>query len=535
MPAPSGARKAFSVSASQGPAVTCAQSGAAASAPSSATAVPASSRIASAKARPRSAASSPAARKWRIVRSSRARSTSTQRPRSNTSPSVPASRSRTSLSVSGSPSSVVSTAKSSSASRPSPDGARVPMCAATCGRSGRPEGQVAGMRTTTPAAFEVGHAAEQALRLRHRPAQRMEDFARFHHGAQPVAAFGGPLHRQQQRQQLRAVGRACVFAQCLTERRVPGSAVVREPGRVGRHEGERRLGIAAVLGEVEVHAPDQVPGRVQPLENRLQGGPGLRNGGGHGPASFRPERAQGVRGQVFGAGHEWRRQHQRCELALRWRRDIRNACDGVRGGRVVAERCHVAGREAAPPREGRRQRLPDLCRAEPQQPRATALRERGHEARGDGGIHLLRASGGFADEVTVRREAEPQTRGGRGAQGGGCSGRPPPGCVTHHRSGGCSAERGPRATNPANRHAGRVRSATVPGKCRGSTLSPSRGEPGQHQPMCRRAGEGTVGRGAPRGANRCRSCSGSLTTRQLNPAKEQRPLHHVRGQDLWSA
>ena len=78
---------------------------------------------------------------------------------------------------------------------------------------------------------------------------------------EPGAGLGGALHRQQQRQQLLAVGRAGVFAQRLAERQVLRARLGGEPGRVGGQEGERRVGVAAVLGEVEVHAPDQVPGR----------------------------------------------------------------------------------------------------------------------------------------------------------------------------------------------------------------------------------------------------------------------------------
>ena len=60
-----------------------------------------------------------------------------------------------------SPSSVMSTAKSSSASSPSLEGARVPTVAVTCGRAGRPARQVAGMRTTTPALFQLGGTRQE--------------------------------------------------------------------------------------------------------------------------------------------------------------------------------------------------------------------------------------------------------------------------------------------------------------------------------------------------------------------------------------
>jgi hypothetical protein len=55
-----------------------------------------------------------------------------------------------------SPSSVTSMRKSSSASRPNREGAPPPTVAFTCARAGRLMRQVAGIRTTTPAASSAG-------------------------------------------------------------------------------------------------------------------------------------------------------------------------------------------------------------------------------------------------------------------------------------------------------------------------------------------------------------------------------------------
>jgi hypothetical protein len=56
---------------------------------------------------------------------------------------------------------------------------------------------------------------------------------------------------------------------------VLGLAVRREPARVGSEEGEGRLLVLAVLGEVVVHPPDDVPGRIHALEEFLDRGTGL--------------------------------------------------------------------------------------------------------------------------------------------------------------------------------------------------------------------------------------------------------------------
>ena len=122
--------------------------------------------------------------------------------------------------------------------------------------------------------FQFGQAVEKAGGLGGSPAQRMENLPGVDHRAQPVAVFGGALHRQQQRQKFVAVCRPGVFAQRLTERDVLGARLGRQARRVGRHEGERLLGVAAVLGEVEMHAADQIPGWVQGIQEALQAGPG---------------------------------------------------------------------------------------------------------------------------------------------------------------------------------------------------------------------------------------------------------------------
>ena len=61
------------------------------------------------------------------------------------------------------------------------EGARPPTVAVTCGRGGRLARQPAGMRTTTPARFQIGGAGQQAQGLARAPAQRVEDLAAIDH------------------------------------------------------------------------------------------------------------------------------------------------------------------------------------------------------------------------------------------------------------------------------------------------------------------------------------------------------------------
>ena len=93
---------------------------------------------------------------------------------------------------------------------------------------------------------------------------------------QPGAVLGGALDRHQQRQQALAVLRAGIFLQSLAERQMLRLGLRRKPGRVGREKRERRLLVLPVLREIEMHASNQVPGRMAALEELLHGELGFR-------------------------------------------------------------------------------------------------------------------------------------------------------------------------------------------------------------------------------------------------------------------
>jgi hypothetical protein len=94
----------------------------------------------------------------------------------------------------------------------------------------------------------------------------MVDLPRVDHRPEPGACLRGALHRHQQRKQLGMICLAGVFAERSAQREMFCSCLRREFRRVGGHKGEWRIRIATVLGKIEMHAADQVPGRVQLLE-----------------------------------------------------------------------------------------------------------------------------------------------------------------------------------------------------------------------------------------------------------------------------
>ena len=65
--------------------------------------------------------------------------------------------------------------------------------------------------------FKVRHAGKKLRGFAGTPAQGVEDLSRINHPLQPTAAFGGPLHWHQQRQEFVAVSHAGIFAQGLSE------------------------------------------------------------------------------------------------------------------------------------------------------------------------------------------------------------------------------------------------------------------------------------------------------------------------------
>jgi hypothetical protein len=258
-----------------------------------------------------------------------------------------------------------------------------------CGRSGADGGAHHRARRAARAPG-AGHADDHAgglerrqivqhlHRVGGRPAQRMEDLAALDHGGEPRRRLRRALHGEQQRQQRVLARGARVLLQRLAERQVLRLGRAGEPRGVGGEEREGRLLVAAVLGEVEVDAADQVPGRAlrveEVLERLARGGVGRAQR----VAELGPQRGERVGGDVLAASHRRRGARQLGQLGER-RRDRRRRLG------AGADRRDVARGEVAPEAERRRQRRADLGRAEPEEAGAGAVGEGGDQARGDVG------------------------------------------------------------------------------------------------------------------------------------------------------
>ena len=114
--------------------------------------------------------------------------------------------------------------------------------------------------------LQLGHIVQQGQRLTGAPAQRLENLAAVDEVFQPKAVLASALQRRQQGQQALPVGSGGVFAQRLAQRPVLCLALRRQPGGVGGEQGEGILLVLAVLGQMNVNAADEVPGRVARLQ-----------------------------------------------------------------------------------------------------------------------------------------------------------------------------------------------------------------------------------------------------------------------------
>ena len=223
------------------------------------------------------------------------------------------------------------------------------------------------MRTTTPAASSRGTSLQELEGLARGEAQRVEDLAGVDHRLEPRARLAGALHGQEQREQAVALRLPGVLAQRVTEREMLGLAVGGELPGVGGDEGEGRLVVLAVQGEVEVDAAHEVPRRAEAPEQFLRAEPGARPLVVEGGADLLPQRLEDRGAEVLRARHRRRGRGQRQERLARRRGSV-PAPASRRRLRGRAERVHEEGAQLAPIREHGGQRRADLAGAELQQP-----------------------------------------------------------------------------------------------------------------------------------------------------------------------
>ncbi len=218
------------------------------------------------------------------------------------------------------------------------------------------------MRTTTPALSSSGTLARKrdASRGLQRSGWKISPASTI--GFSQAQCSAARCTGSSSDSSLLAVGRPGVFAQGLAQRQVLRLRLRRQLRRVGGHEGEGRVGVATVLRQVEMHAADQVPGRVQALQKALQIGLATRPGLAHRPPPVSSHSARSTSGSdirrpaIIGAVST-----SEAQLAGVRRRHIgrRHRASGAR--RMQAQRRNIARRESAPPDEGGRQesgRLP---------------------------------------------------------------------------------------------------------------------------------------------------------------------------------
>ena len=163
-------------------------------------------------------------------------------------------------------------------------------------------------------AFKLLHIAQELHGLCGNPPERVENLSCVDHGLKPRTALGRTLDREKQGEQPVSIFRTGILPQGLAEWNMLSLGVRGKPRRVGGKKGERRGFILAVFGKIEVHATDQVPRRIAPLQKLLDAALRFRQFSAKRPIELLPEIAQDCRAQVLGACHRRRSQHKLVEF-----------------------------------------------------------------------------------------------------------------------------------------------------------------------------------------------------------------------------
>ena len=287
------------------------------------------------------------------------------------------------------------------------------------GPGGRPAFHPAGTRTTMPACSSewTSRSRARASGGVHRSGWKISPASTiaFSHAQLSVARWTGSSSESS-----RALLAAPAYSRSAwPSGRCCGVACADRPVRVGGQEGERRVGVLAVLGQVEVHAADGVPGGVElpqrVLDGSLRGGKALANRiADRAPQVPKDVRRSGTRRRPLAA-----RPRPRPRVQHRSGQGSAAGFDTPPGAPAVlglsAERVDVSRREVAPVGERRGKRRLDLAGAELQEPATRAAGEGLAEAGCRGSIQVRRVRALFEDQTPMWRQDE--IKGRRAARG----------------------------------------------------------------------------------------------------------------------
>ena len=172
--------------------------------------------------------------------------------------------------------------------------------------------------------------------------------------------------------------------------------------RISGEEGEWRLRILAVLGQVEMHPAYQIPDRVAALEKFLQGTVRFSELCLEGLAHTAPQRSKNLGGEIFCACHNWRRVCQPGQFRgiVRRRPDRRAVFVSALGS---AKRGDKPGAEIPPPGKDRRENRPCVVYAKREEAVSASPCEGALEAFGPVCIQNAAVIGFYQSQNAVRR------------------------------------------------------------------------------------------------------------------------------------
>ena len=154
-----------------------------------------------------------------------------------------------------------------------------------------------------PSRFKSRNPSEKLMGLACREDLGLVDPLRLHKTAHKFTLRRCTLHRSQQRKESLSVFCPGKLFKRAAEREMLRRRLVRKPMRIGSQKGERMRHALFILGQVEGHAPDQIPKRVlgfQPaLSSIFRAADSFKNQG----VQFLPKACQLYRIQVFRPSH----------------------------------------------------------------------------------------------------------------------------------------------------------------------------------------------------------------------------------------